>query len=53
MTEQSAYIAREAQALHDAIARGDLDDAADTAVCQFQKSTAHDGKTPGDSAGDF
>lgn len=37
MTEQSLYIAREAQALHDAITRGDLDDAAQTAVTLRQE----------------
>jgi len=37
MTEQSLYIAREAQALHDAIARGDFDDATETAVTLRQE----------------
>ncbi|MBP0080250.1 hypothetical protein B0F69_24365 [Rhodococcus hoagii] len=37
MSEQSTYIAREAQALHDAIVRGDIDDAVETAVTLRQE----------------
>lgn len=37
MTDQTEYIAREAAALHDAINRGDLDDAAETAVTLRQE----------------
>ncbi|NKS56555.1 hypothetical protein GS504_03415 [Rhodococcus hoagii] len=37
MTNQTEYIAREAQALHDALTRGDRDDAALTAVTLRQE----------------
>ncbi|NKR53102.1 hypothetical protein GS481_02890 [Rhodococcus hoagii] len=37
MTDQTEYIAREAQALHNAITRGDTEDAAVTAATLLQE----------------